>query len=453
MRFPRRLIPLNAASTLHRVCSGRVWSWGVAVMSEAHAVLRQRRGATAVTFAVTALTIFGFVGLATEGGMWYLGRRDTQNAADAAAMAGALAIAAGADATASATSVAAQNGYSNAGSVTVAVSVLNATGTNPYNPVQVTVSEGMTPLISSLFTGAVTTVGGQATAVVQSTGTACALSLSGDLTVSGTYSTGCALASNSSSTTAINVTGSATAATFTSFGGCCGSGTVSYTARPPAPYRPVVTNPYKAADALTFTVNTCVTPPAPDLTTGVIWLSPHNTSGNGFCADIVVNTGDVYKVLPGTYFFKNASLILNGGQFLCGSTCSVTRNGMTFVFTGDTGSIGTVTIGSGATVTLAARRTVDATADGFPALAGLLFYGRGLSPVSLSQQNASGIAPIVGGIYFPNAALSFTGNTASPSACIVLIAKSVALYSNSHLAATGCGNTARPLIQSVRLTQ
>src|SRR5579859_8011289 len=51
-----------------------------------------RRGATAVAFAAGAAALFGFIGLATEGGTWYLEKRHGQNAADAAAMAGALAL-------------------------------------------------------------------------------------------------------------------------------------------------------------------------------------------------------------------------------------------------------------------------------------------------------------------------------------------------------------------------
>ena len=283
------------------------------------------------------------------------------------------------------------------------------------------------------------------------------LSLSGELTVSGTNTSGCALASTASSDTAINVTGTATASTYVTFGGCCGSGTATASDRPASTYRPPVKNPYTAADTTLAGLSsfTCDPIPTPALRSGVMTtlLSPHNNTGKAYCTDLVVTTGDPQVlVLPGTYFFKNASLVINGGQFLCASTCSVTRNGMTFVFTGDAGSVGTVTIGSAATVTLAARRTVDATADGFPSFAGLLFYGTGLSPVSLSLQNV-GVAPMVGGVYFPNAALSFTGNQSSPSACIVLVASAVTLYSNSQLATTGCGSTTRPSVQSARLTQ
>ncbi|MFZ1427597.1 MAG: pilus assembly protein TadG-related protein, partial [Geminicoccaceae bacterium] len=42
---------------------------------------RDRRGATSLIFAVSATIFFGFAALATEGGSWYLARRNAQNAA------------------------------------------------------------------------------------------------------------------------------------------------------------------------------------------------------------------------------------------------------------------------------------------------------------------------------------------------------------------------------------
>ena len=57
------------------------------------ALLADRRGVTAFTFAVTFLVFLGMVGLATEVGSWYVGWIQAQNAADAAALAGARAAA------------------------------------------------------------------------------------------------------------------------------------------------------------------------------------------------------------------------------------------------------------------------------------------------------------------------------------------------------------------------
>jgi Flp pilus assembly protein TadG len=52
-----------------------------------------RRGATAVTFALSAIALTGLAGLGAEVGTWYVMKRHGQNAADAAAVAGALTLA------------------------------------------------------------------------------------------------------------------------------------------------------------------------------------------------------------------------------------------------------------------------------------------------------------------------------------------------------------------------
>jgi Flp pilus assembly protein TadG len=55
-------------------------------------LLADRRGATAVMFAVTSIALAGLVGLGAEAGNWYVMKRAGQNAADAAAIAGALTL-------------------------------------------------------------------------------------------------------------------------------------------------------------------------------------------------------------------------------------------------------------------------------------------------------------------------------------------------------------------------
>src|SRR5262245_35180235 len=55
-------------------------------------LLADRRGATAVTFAFASIALTGLVGLGAEAGNWYVMKRAGQNAADAAAIAGALTL-------------------------------------------------------------------------------------------------------------------------------------------------------------------------------------------------------------------------------------------------------------------------------------------------------------------------------------------------------------------------
>src|SRR6516165_3967161 len=56
-------------------------------------LLRCRRGSTAFVTVVALVPLIGFVALGAEAGSWYVTKRHAQNAADSAAMSGALAIA------------------------------------------------------------------------------------------------------------------------------------------------------------------------------------------------------------------------------------------------------------------------------------------------------------------------------------------------------------------------
>lgn len=440
---------------------------------------RDRRGASAVVFAGTLLAIMGFVGLATEGSSWYLGRRAIQNAADAAANAGALAAIYGGNPTSAATDVAARNGFPSGGDVTIGVNVTPG-GSNSGSKVQVNVQKTISPLIASLFGVNAPTVGAVATAQVQEIGKACVLALTGSVSVAGlSTSFGCAFASNSSAATAISVTGTLQADTVTAVGGCCGTGNLT-TRRPASPYHPPTVNPFATvgSDLPAPGGLACQAYPAPApvgaLGYGIL-LAPYSAgSPKAYCADLTINTAatpassctstlgaaggstncPVY-VPAGTYIFKGASLTIAGGTVTpdyCAVKCGPDVNGTSFAFLKDTSTstTGTLTI-TGGKVTLLAQLTNAL----FPSMNGILFYGVGGATATIAQLNASGVQPIGGGIYFPNATILHTGNKQSPSSCIVLVGASVTLYSNSNVIRTSCPNYGTTLasIQGSRLVQ
>jgi len=169
-----------------------------------------RRGVTAIVFAVSATVLLGVIGLATEVGTWYLARAQAYNASYAAAVAGALAASEGGDTGAAqqaALDVALSNGYSNA-----SVTINQQSPTNPAAwEVQVTVN--VAPLIARLFTS-LTNIAVTASAVgaVMPVGNACALSLSGDLQITqpqvGFYNINrCYYASNATDSAAVSFSG------------------------------------------------------------------------------------------------------------------------------------------------------------------------------------------------------------------------------------------------------
>ena len=75
--------------------------------------LSQRRGQALIVVALALAGLIGIVGLVVDGGNAFLDRRKAQNAADAAALAGALARIRGEDMVTIAFASAAQNGYNN----------------------------------------------------------------------------------------------------------------------------------------------------------------------------------------------------------------------------------------------------------------------------------------------------------------------------------------------------
>src|SRR5690606_31782770 len=119
----------KAPSLLQKCCLGQLRD---VVRGQSRRIARHlwpadRRGAVSLIFAAAATAFFGFAALATEAGGWYLVRRNAQNAADAAARAGAVALALATPATraariaAAGNQLAAQNGFAEDAQTTIAV--------------------------------------------------------------------------------------------------------------------------------------------------------------------------------------------------------------------------------------------------------------------------------------------------------------------------------------------
>lgn len=106
---------------------------------------RQERGQVVIIMAVTATALVGLIGLVVDGGHFYAQRRQAQNAADAAALAGAFRLYEGqsvAVATSAALDYAQQNGYGGDGDI-VTVNTPPLSGEHVGDPlfVEVTVEE------------------------------------------------------------------------------------------------------------------------------------------------------------------------------------------------------------------------------------------------------------------------------------------------------------------------
>ena len=465
---------------------------GQSVVTLIQSVRSDRRGATAVVFALGATALLGLVGFATEGGTWYLEKRHGQNAADAAATYGALALTNGSatPATDAQTWVRTTFSYSTAeatvtrGNYNSASKTFTASGTG--NAIKAAINRTPSRMFSGLFLAADPTITETAVALVNANGNACVLAKSGGLGFAGSTSinaSNCSLASNATGSNAISFQGNkatVTGGTLISSGGCsnCGN-SAGYML-----YQPPTTDPYASIQTLTIppaaaSTTKCQNMPALSgtvtlnssytydggskmfCTTSITTGQGQNRTTTNFSGDLTLNSGTTLNLTPGTYIFYDASIKVNGGATLQCSTCTPGGAGVTIILTGDTpNKIGTLSIDGGATVNLNAPATNSFNA----AFNGVLFYmdknatrtnSCGNAPVSLA---GNGNVHLTGGMYFPSVNVCYSGNVSSPNsatACTEIIGDSVTFTGNSTLNIAGCSanGTAVAKTASVQLVQ
>jgi Flp pilus assembly protein TadG len=474
------------------------WRWLNKVVSAAgRAVscirrpLIDRRGATAVVFALAGTMVIGFVGLGTEGGTWYLTRRDAQNAADAAAYAGAVRLSftqadlgislasARTQAVAAATDTATRNGFTT-GTSTVVTPVTPPVAPSGFagniTAVQVTVQRTRPRLLSGLFLTSDPVIRAQGVASLLSQGPACMLALGGGLSIGGSAAVNagsCTLASNDTASDGIKIFGSATvsAGSLTSAGGCSGCSSATLAA-PYTAYAAPTTNPFAYLDSKvlpTFSSSTCYSVTGLNNGNGSISVSPLTLSpqaNKAICAFHVTSNSQVVHFTPGTYYFYNTNFTIDGGTVDC-PTCTG-GNGVTLVFTGSPfNKIGGPVIASNAVVTLTAPslnfgdNPATAAAHDDRNYDGILFFrdprATSNSGNAQVQINGGATTALTGAMYFPNSSISYSGNS-STSQCSVVVAGTISLTGNTGVNVSNCAGllnlpSLAPQLQIVRLVE
>jgi Flp pilus assembly protein TadG len=417
-----------------------------------------RRGATALVFALGATALFGLVGLATEGGTWYLEKRHGQNAADAAAMAGVVALANGQNATTSGTKVAALTGDTNGLAITTGIfsSGTFTAGATPATAVKAVITSSRTPLFSGLFLNSAVTISESAVATLAATGPVCMLAGKGGLSFGGSTSVtaaGCTFASNQTGSQSISgastshVSASQSLVSAGGCSGCTGLSTPPLTYQPPTPLPAALTT----IESLTLPQphgnnpkcnNSSSTPLAYNST------NPPTVNCNG----LSMTGWPTVNLTPGTYIFYNSSISLNNGTLEC-TTCTGTgTSGVTIILTGSSPSnIGTIDIKGNVTVHLMA----PATSDFDPAFNGVLFYTDSNAPLGNSVKLTGDSSSTYGGaMYFPSSNVTFIGNSgANVPTCSELIGYSLNFTGNSGFNISGCSARNVTQTRTVRLAQ
>jgi len=429
--------------------------------------IRGRRGTISAVFAVGMTSFFGMVGLGTEVGSWYLGKRHGQNAADGAAMAGALMLnalgatcspSAPSSITTAATSEAANNGISSG--VTVNCPPLSGNYKGNASAVEVIIAQSPTPVLAALFVSSVS-IGNRAVAQVQANGRACILGINHanadgtDLISGSAYvdAPDCALVANGTDSQAIDVQDSGAtvkAYSLISSGGCSGcTGSNVTLTRAYQAYQPPTPDPFAAIQQLalpTFSGANCASSPV-----------PYETAGQAFCnGTLKVNNGSKIPVnlTPGTYFFYNSSLDMEGGTLEC-TTCTPGGAGVTLIFTGSSAAnIGTIKITGNATVNLNAPYT-NAYNSAFN---GVLLYMDARALESSGCGNAPAIingsvgSVFTGALYLPSVNICYSGNMTSGQTlatnCFAVVANDIHFTGNSGLSVDGCPQDGVPYPQT-----
>jgi hypothetical protein len=451
---------------------------------------RDRRGATALLFAVSATALLGAMALAVDGGLLYLTQRRAQSAADTAAVAAASAgeIRTRAAALAAADEVARLNGFGSAEDTTLTIRTPPASGPHQGSSrayeVEIRRRQPLT-MAAALFGQPEADIRVRAVAMLKGVTKICMLALNGTASFTNygqVDARGCGIGANGTGSGAVNIgsNGGRFSAQGVVTAGTC-TGCTNQNVSLSEGYQnnaPRIANPYSGLDALT--------PPDPPCTTNTriqfdskLEMPAFEQTGTAFCnASYTVGQDSRVELDPGTYIFRNASLTIrslselrcNGCTFIligtgAGTTASFTaQNLSSFLCDNCTIALlgshpGQISFTSLSSARITAPRVNAYSTD----LNGMILVradsgatGSSSKP-TLNMSNLSSIE-LLGGIYVPNGYTKITSMSApNPSTCLPLVVGSleVGQLSNFPFDVSGCPgrNTAVPEITVPRLVE
>ena len=389
-------------------------------MSPLSRFIRDRRGAMAMTLALSLPMLIGGLGFGIDTIQWTLAKRALQRQADSGAIAGAYGLAQNADVQATVSSDLARNASFPLSSTVIE----NAPTAGPLagddRAVRVALATTMNLPFTGYFLNGAVAIPAEATASLVSDGEYCALSLE-DTTATGitlwgsaTVNLGCGMATNSRGNTAVAAGGSS-----------------RVTASPVAAVGvvPASSNFTTGTELISYSIA------QPDPFKDLPMLSPSgNSNGNvGANQTRTLNPGTYRGMdLKGTVTLNPGVYVIDGNSFSVGSQARVTGNGVTILLTSSTAagsprSIATVDINGGAQINLTAPSTGT--------YAGVIFYQdrRAQLTNQANKINGNSSSSYQGAIYFPGQHVEFTGNTGMQTNCMQLVARQLTFTGNSSI--------------------
>lgn len=381
------------------------------------------KGNVAIVVALCLPLIVGGAAYGVEVGYWRYDQVRLQQAADAAAYAGAVVKRAGGSqistqtVTDAASAAAATNGFVS-GSDTITLNLPSSATPSDANSVEAVVSRTEPPIFTAYIrcfvsnwrnsscANATTVVTASATASYSDADNACILALSPTASAAANFAgnstltlDACTVMSNSLASNAINVQGSATVTVPCMYatGGASLGGTLDLTTCGAVKTdQPPVADPY-ASLAMPTVSGSCTNPG----NSGT--LDPGN-----YCKMDLKNT---VTLNPGVY-------VINGGSLTINANAAVTGSGVTFYLV------------NGATLKMNGNSDVQLSAPTTGAYSGILFIDDRSNTNGMTM-NGDSLSTMTGVIYAPDASVSYIGNFGGVNGCTQIVAQTVSWSGNA----------------------
>ena len=411
--------------------------------------LRDTAGSVLTVTAISTPIAVGFAALGVETALWYNQKAKLQNAADAAALAGAYELRAGKDQPTIvqiAVQEAQRNGYVVLPENPPIVNVPPQSGSYGLKEaVEVVLAHPMSLLFSSYFLSEPGTIKARAVAKINQGGEACILALdpSAGSAITFTGNTdvrvkNCLVTANSKNSEAVIVSGSAyvEADCVLASGGIAADDGLHLTSCD----KPVAGAPPTADPLAALAFPT--TPQACTQTNLQVNGNPNQQvtlSPGRYCGSMKLQAGKI-TLQAGTYIVE--------GDLTINANAQVTGTGVTIVLPNAGGSSApTITLNGGAAITLAAPTSGT--------YAGVLFMQGRAASTAINTINGNSSTNFTGTLYFPAQKLRFLGNNTAAGGCMHIIGRIIEFQGNAGVGnnCSGTGTPTIPIVGTIRLVE
>jgi hypothetical protein len=396
-------------------------------------LLGETKGNIAIVTALTIPILAGAAGFGVETAFWYHKDLELQQAADKSAYTAALEKRAGAnsnDILNTATYIATENGYQ-PGTLAVHYPPIAGAYAGDTKAIEVELSIELPRYFTSFFFDDMVTERVRAVAILQTAANACVLALSTTMSHAARFSgssslnlVGCTVMSNSMTSDAVQVQGSATLSTdcIIAVGGVDLTSGATMTECPGA-----ITNAPPAADPFADVPVPSTAGPSYSSTGGAVLQPGHYTNG--------MNLSGTKTLSPGVY-------VVSGGNFKINANANISGSGVTIYFT------------AGTSVSINGTATVNLSAPDSGTYSGMLFFGDRSATDGVTL-NGTADSKLTGAIYFANQDINYLGNFSGNGGCTQVVGKTVEWSGNATINqdCTAYGMRTIPAMQLVKLVE